>query len=121
MSKGDLAFTTNDRHSLGVELELQLVDKETYALKSIITELLERLPKKYHAYIKPELMQCYLEINTDICETVADVSKDLSEKIHNVRQTAEELDTFLFWSATHPFSPLVRSGYYAERSLLLLS
>ena len=104
MSKGELSFTTNDRHSLGVELELQLVDKETYALKSIITELLERLPKKYHAYIKPELMQCYLEINTDICETVADVGRDLSDKIRIVREMAEELDTFLFWSATHPFS-----------------
>ena len=30
---------------------------------------------------KPELMQCVLEINTDVCETIGDAERDLRGKI----------------------------------------
>ncbi len=99
-----IKFTRNDRPTVGVEIELQLVDAETYALKSVITDILQTLPPKYGDSIKPELMQCYLEINSKVCHTIAEVGEDLREKIQAVEDAAKKLDTLLFWGATHPFS-----------------
>ena len=54
---GTISFARNDYPTLGVELELQLVDAETYALSNSITELLAGLPEETAKYVKPELMQ----------------------------------------------------------------
>ena len=99
-----LEFTHNAAPTLGVELELALVDGRTMALTSAAPQLLERVPERLADSIKPELMQCYLEINSGVCATVADVERDLREKIVAVEQVADSLDVRLLWSATHPFS-----------------
>jgi carboxylate-amine ligase len=98
-------FVSNDRPTLGVEIELQLIDVETLALRSGIADILSRLPRELEGAVKPELMQCYLEINTGICDTVADVERDLTAKIRTVESIAAECGLRLLWSATHPFSP----------------
>ncbi len=99
-----LKFTHNPKPTVGVEIELQLVDAETFALKSVITEILDLLPPDFGEAIKPELMQCYLEINSKVCNTIAEVEQDLKEKILAVEEAAAKLDTLLFWGGTHPFS-----------------
>jgi carboxylate-amine ligase len=98
-------FVSNDRPTLGVEVELQLVDAETMALRSGIGPILERLPRDLEGSVKPELMQCYLEINTGICRNVAEVGEDLAAKLRTVEAIAAEVGLRLFWAATHPFSP----------------
>jgi carboxylate-amine ligase len=97
-------FVRNERPTLGVEIELQLVDSQTMALRSAFADLHARLPEALREKVKPELMQCYLEINTDICETVADVERDLTAKIEAVERAAAEVGVRLVWAATHPFS-----------------
>lgn len=101
---GTLSFARNDYPTLGVELELQLVDAETFALSNSVSELLSGLPEGMGQSIKPELMQSYLEINTGVCRTVSDVRKDLTGKLEAVTNVADELGLKLFWAATHPFS-----------------
>jgi carboxylate-amine ligase len=49
-------------------------------------------------------LQCYLEINTKICNDVAEAHRDLEEKIRAVQEIAGRQQILLFWSATHPFS-----------------
>lgn len=102
MSK--LVFNGSAAPTLGVELELALVDGRSMALSSSIHRVLEHLPAEYSDSIKPELMQCYLEINTGICATVADAEVDLRGKIKAVEAVADKLDLRLLWTATHPFS-----------------
>lgn len=99
-----LEFTHNAEPTLGVELELALVDGETMALCSSAQQLLERVPPTFAESIKPELMQCYVEINSGVCRTVAEAEQDLREKVLAVEQVADELGIRLLWSATHPFS-----------------
>jgi len=101
--KEQLAFTQNARPTLGVELELQLVDASSMALKPVILELLEALPGNPQ-WVKQELMQSYLEINSGVCDTVATVREDLTDKLRTVDKAARTLDARLFWGATHPFS-----------------
>jgi carboxylate-amine ligase len=49
-------------------------------------------------------MQCCIEINSGICETVADAEEDLKSKIRRVEGVTDELGLRLWWGATHPFS-----------------
>jgi carboxylate-amine ligase len=98
-----LHFNQNDRPTIGVELELGLVDNRTMALSSSIHELLEALETSGTEF-KPELMQCCLEINTDVCETVSQAEVDLKAKICQVERVADQLGLQLWWGATHPFS-----------------
>jgi carboxylate-amine ligase len=100
----DLTFTPNVSHTLGVELELQLVDPVTQALKSAITPLLEQLPSDQN-WAKQELMQSYLEINTDVCASINEVRRDLAGKIGMVQTAAGASGANLLWAGTHPFSP----------------
>jgi carboxylate-amine ligase len=98
-------FKRNDRPTLGVEIELQLVDAGTFRLRNAIGEVLAGLPAALESSVKPELMQCYLEINTGICRDVAEVERDLSAKVLAVQRVAAAAGLRLFWGATHPFSP----------------
>src|SRR5688572_17910740 len=66
-SMSTFPFTRNDYPTIGVEVELQLVDAETMGLTSAIEDVRKLIPPEYQERIKPELMQSYLEINTGIC------------------------------------------------------
>ncbi len=97
-------FRRNGWPTLGVEIELQLVDAESMALRSAIAEVLSELPAELHHAVKPEFMQCYVEINTGVCQTVDEVEADLATKIQAVEREADRRGVRLFWAATHPFS-----------------
>ena len=99
-----MKFTSNDRPTLGVEIELQLVDADSMDLKSAIHPILDKLDEDDRLCVKPELMQCYLEINTGVCDDVAAVRRDLSGRIATVAAAAEATGTRLLWAATHPFA-----------------
>ena len=49
-------------------------------------------------------MQCVLEINTGVCETVGEAERDLRGKIAIVEAACDALGLRLWWGATHPFS-----------------
>jgi carboxylate-amine ligase len=97
-------FNGNDRHSLGVEIELQLVDKETGALANRIGELLDRAPAEWREAIKPEFMQSYCEFNSDVCTTVDEIRVDLSRKLEWAQELCNDMGLALVWSGSHPFS-----------------
>lgn len=99
-----LHFARNERPTLGVELELQLVDSQTLELRGAIQPVLSRLPKPLRPYVKSELLQCCVEVNTGICPNVSDVRQDLMRTLTGLQETVEPLGLGLFWAGTHPFS-----------------
>ena len=99
-----LVFTRNEQPTIGVELELQLVDAESFALTNRIEDVLAALPEELRDVVKPELMQSYIEINTDVCNTVADASADLRAKLEAIENVLDGMGIKLLWAATHPFS-----------------
>ncbi len=100
-----ITFEPNERHTIGVELELGLVDQQSSQLTSAIEPLLAKLPPSSGIQaIKPELMQCCVEIITDVCDTVADAETDLRTKLAQVEAVCDQMGLSLWWGATHPFS-----------------
>ena len=86
-----LEFTRNESPTIGVEIELQLVDAETLSLSSSIEKVIAGLPAGLAERVKPELMQWYMEINTGICRTVAEVGEDLNSTIEAVERVTDDL------------------------------
>ena len=104
MSKNQ--FHANDTHTIGVEVELGLVDEKTMELTSAIEKLHTTLDldQNEEKSIKPELMQCVLEVNTEVCHTVADAEASLRKHLARVETATDQMGLRLWWGATHPFS-----------------
>src|SRR5262245_42286949 len=100
-----ITFTSNCRPTLGIEIELGLVDARTMALSNSFAKILPELPEQGRERFKPELMQSVLEINTDVCESVPDAERDLRGRIGVVESAADNLGLALWWGGLHPFSP----------------
>lgn len=116
-----ISFKSSPRPTLGIELELSLVD-QTMALSSSILKIVRQVPQQYEGRIKPELMQCFVEINTDVCQTVGEAERDLREKLAALEQIVDQLGLRLLWTATHPFSLWEdQQATPAERYALLLN
>ena len=101
---GKVEFHSNDRPTIGIELELGIVDAKTMSLTSAIQPLVELLPEERRVNFQPELMQCCIEVISGVCDTVADAETDLTEKVILLEQAADQLNLGLWWGATHPFS-----------------
>jgi len=91
-----LQFTHNSAPTIGVEIELQLVDRDTFELRNCIAEVLAAMPEDLKDLVKPELMQSYIEINTGICNTVAEAGHDLRSRLTAVQNALDPLNLKLF-------------------------
>ncbi len=101
---GNITFNRSSGPTIGVELEVQVLDNETLELVPLAPEILKKVPPELKNRIKPEFIQSMVEINTDICSTVAEVEKDLKGTYNTLNNIAEELGATLFLSSIHPFS-----------------
>jgi carboxylate-amine ligase len=99
-----MRFTPNASPTIGVEIELQLIDSRELGLTSCIDQLMTALPPHMRESVKPELMQCYVEINTRICRTVKEAGDDLRQKLADLEANIHPKGIRLLWAATHPFS-----------------
>lgn len=97
-------FTGHEWPSLGVELEFQLVDKKTIALRNVVNELLADLSPELKPFVKPEFLQCYVEVTSSPCLRVDELHTDLTQTVQAVEMLARRHHARLFWAATHPFS-----------------
>ena len=74
-------FRSSERSSLGVEVELEIVDLESRELRSGASEVLPLLgrdhPNGEHPKAKHELLESTIEIITGICTTVEEARRDL--------------------------------------------
>ncbi len=97
-------FCGNRLPTLGVELELQLVDAGTLALRNGSDGLFADLPTALASSVRPEFHASCVEINTDVCKSVDEVGRDLEAKLRRVAGVAANRGMSLAWGGTHPFS-----------------
>ena len=98
-----IPFSASPGSSLGVEWELQLVDRETRHLRSGASEILEELsPGREHPKAKHELLESTIEVITGVCSTVEEASADLARTVAEIVPLAEARGLGLMCSGTHP-------------------
>ena len=103
----EIPFSSSERASLGVEWELQLVDRDTRQLTAGAVEILEELRPEgaeEHPKAKHELLQSTVEIITGICTTVEEAKADLAGTLAEVAAQAEKRNLGVMCAGTHPMT-----------------
>ncbi|XCN72469.1 MAG: YbdK family carboxylate-amine ligase [Candidatus Electrothrix aestuarii] len=97
-------FHGSQAYTLGVELEFQLVDRETLDLVPRVSNILQELAPDGSNRIVPEFLQSIVELQTGVCDSVNDVGEDLSRLIHLVEDAASHEKCYLYSTSLHPFA-----------------
>jgi len=98
------SFAASQPFTLGVELELQIVNSHDYDLASGAADLL-RLMKRHTlaADVKPEITSSMIELSTGICDNHAMVLAQLHEVRDALVDCAGQLNLRLAGGGTHAF------------------
>lgn len=113
-----IPFQESARHTIGVEWELALVDRESLALSSVADQVFDLIDGQPHR-VDRELLLNTVELVTGICDTVGEAMADLHESMALVRSATETLGVDLFSAGMHPFSSwadqrITRKPRYSE-------
>lgn len=98
----EIEFQPSKPLTLGVEIELQIIDPATGNLMPRAPELLKaasHLPQ-----VTPEFYLSTIEINTGICADVQEVGADLKKNIDGLRAVAEPMGLAFSTTGVHPFA-----------------
>ncbi|MFL5242431.1 MAG: YbdK family carboxylate-amine ligase [Gemmataceae bacterium] len=112
----DLTFSPSRGASVGVELELQILDRETGDLAPGAVRLLQACREEAIEGVTAELLQSTIEIKTDVCANVREARDTLVPTLRRVRNLAASLGYDLAFAGTHPFNRTSTSSIFpAER------
>ncbi|HEY7310914.1 MAG TPA: YbdK family carboxylate-amine ligase [Gemmataceae bacterium] len=112
----DLDFHPSAENTIGIELELQILDREGGDLVPGAVRLLAACREEGLEGVSAEFMQSQLEIKTGVCRNVADLRQALFPVLRRVRILANSLGYDLALGGTHPFNRSANSAIFpAER------
>lgn len=98
-----IQFFGSPRPTIGVEIELQLIDPETRDLTPKSIQLLDLCQNRRIERVKAEITQAMVETDTEISQDVKECRAHLEKRLTQVRTVANEMGILLASSETHPF------------------
>src|SRR3954468_1353056 len=90
--------------TIGVEEEFQIVDPDTWELRSHVSELLASGAPALGDQLKRELHQSIIEVGTRICANVDELETEVCRIRHELAESAERVGLRIAAAGTHPFS-----------------
>ena len=109
-----LPFAHSERSTLGVEWELQLIDRDSLDLRQCAAEILRAVRPDPH--IHGEMMLNTVELVSGARRTVAECLEDIALAFDRLLPVTEPLRVDLSSAGTHPFAdPLVQKVTDTER------
>ena len=99
-----LAFRPSPDNTIGVELELQIIDPQTGDLAAGAVRILKVCQEEGLNDVTAELMQSMIELKTGICQNATEAKQQLTPLLRRVRNIASSLGYQLAFGGTHPFS-----------------
>jgi len=110
-----LAFKSSPETTVGVELELQIIDRESGDLAPGAVRLLKACEEESLPGVTAELMQSMIEVKTGICHNVREVQRELLPVLQRLRNIAASHGYGLAGGGTHPFHRTVNSVVSPEQ------
>ena len=90
--------------SLGVELEMQLVNTHDYDLAPYAEDMLRLMSKiPLPGAVVPEMTSSMIEVSTGVCHTSSEVLGQLSQLRDALVRSADKLNIAVVGGGTHPF------------------
>lgn len=115
-----IPFAKSELLSLGVEVELQIIDPETRNLLPISPSILDEWSLE-SPHLKPEIFQSMLEIDTPVCTSVHEAERELLLTSTELQRICRNHGARLSANGTHPFAQWQdRIFYPSERYRYLL-
>ena len=99
-----MKFHSSPNPTIGVEIELQLIDDNTQDLKNISPSILADTDKNFSNRIKYELFESMIEINTDVCNTVEEVNQDIKQTLLHLEDILKNYNASINCTSLHPFA-----------------
>ena len=99
-----IKFNSSPKPTIGVEIELQLIDEKDSNLKNIAPKLLTDIDKKFSDNVKSELIESMIEINTNICSTIEEAESNIIEILTHLEEVLKNYKTNINCTSLHPFS-----------------
>ncbi len=96
-------FHPDDPWTLGVELEVRLIDAETMKPANRSPYLFEHLPDELRPHVHQELLQSMIEIVTPVCRSAEEAADFVMNALHTLTRIGEPEGIRLAALATHPF------------------
>ena len=104
MSDSGMEFKSSPGFTVGVELELQILNSRDYNLARDAADLLAMLGKMQHpGAVKPEITESMVEINSSIHRNHDAVLSELRQIRDAMAQAAERLNVCIAGGGSHPF------------------
>jgi len=117
-----LEFTTSSPLTLGVELELMIVNRRHYNLTRGSDDLLKLINRKDHGFdIKPEITEGMIEIGTAIHTKTSEMLDELLAIRALLVKAAEKLNLGLSGGGSHPFQHWSDQRIYPKERYNLVS
>ena len=110
----DMLFHPSAEPAVGVEIELQILDRDTGDLAPGAVPILKACEEDKIEGTSAELMQSMIEVKTGICHSVDEVRVQLFTRTHRVRNIASSLGYELAMASTHPFHRTTTSTVYPD-------
>src|SRR5688572_5885445 len=92
------------RFTVGVEEEFQIVDPETWELRSHVSELLASGAPTLGEHIKREMHQSIVEVGTKICGDISELREEIFRMRRELTGAADRVGLAVAAAGTHPFS-----------------
>ncbi len=90
--------------TLGVELELQLVNTHDYDLAPFSSEMLRLMSKiKLPGAVVPEMTSSMIEVSTSVCHSASEVLGQLTQMRDALVKSADKLNIAVVGGGTHPY------------------
>jgi len=97
-------FRTSEPLTLGVELELQLVNTHDYDLAPYSDEMLRLMEKlQWPGAVVPEMTSSMIEVSTGVCRSAEQVLGELAQLRDALLRCADKLNIAVVGGGTHPF------------------
>src|SRR6476619_2881229 len=90
--------------TVGVEEEFQIVDPDTWELRSHVQELLASSVPAFGDQVKREMHQSIVEVGTKICSNVGELAQEIIRNRRDLADAAERVGLRIAAAGTHPFS-----------------
>src|SRR5271155_384135 len=98
-----LAFHGSEKHTIGVEIELQILDTSNFDLAPRSETLLEICRQRNINRVKAEIHQSMIEVDSEISKDVKECRSFLKRRLKALHKVAESVGLKLAVTGTHPF------------------